>query len=66
MFNVHRVLGECRSCHRLAPLGGGTICMECLRAEDAEIGRLLRDWEHDLELLARFDAYCTERSIPDE
>jgi hypothetical protein len=66
MFNAQRGIGECRSCRRLAPLGGGTICVECLRVEEAEIGRLLRGWEQDLELLTRFDAYCTDRSIEGE
>jgi hypothetical protein len=66
MFNVHRVVGECRACRQLAPLCGGTICIECLRAEEAEIGRLMGKWEHDLALLAQFEAYCAERSVRSE
>jgi hypothetical protein len=66
MFNHHGVVGECRSCRQLAPLGRGTVCIECRRAEEAEIGRLMGEWDRDLELLARFEAYCAERSVQGE
>jgi hypothetical protein len=62
MLDDQHVIAECRSCRRLAHLGGGTLCMACLRFDETEIRRLTERWDHDLELLAQFEAYCAERS----
>jgi len=66
MFDDHQEMAECRSCRRLAPLGGGTLCMACLRFDETEIRHLTERWDHDLELLAQFEAYCAERSVQGE
>ncbi len=66
MFDDHQRMAECRSCRRLAPLDGGTLCMACLRFDETEIRHLTERWDQDLELLAQFEAYCAERSVQGE
>jgi hypothetical protein len=39
------------------------ICRSCRAADEREITRLTGAWSADLDLLARFEAYCARRAV---
>jgi hypothetical protein len=51
----------CRVCDRRRMLDDGDICAACDTARERDITRLMESWGHDLDLLARFDAFCVAR-----
>ena len=59
-------LGECVRCTRIVPVSPDRVCRQCRDTEEHEIERLTLAWSADLDLLARFEAYCTSRAAARE
>jgi hypothetical protein len=56
-------LGECTRCERIVPVSPDRVCRSCRAVEEREIARLTGAWSADLDLLARFEAYCVRRAV---
>jgi hypothetical protein len=56
-------LGECLRCTRIVPVSPDRVCRQCRDVEEREIERLTAAWSEDLDLLARFEAYCARRAV---
>jgi hypothetical protein len=59
----HSQLGECVRCQRIVPVSPDRVCRSCRALEEREIARLTSAWGADLDLLARFEAYCVRRAV---
>ena len=54
-------MARCKVCQRFARLDDRGLCPACDTPQERDIFRLLEAWEHDLDLLTRFDAFCAAR-----
>lgn len=52
----------CLRCGRVVPASPERICRRCRESDERDIERLTRAWAADLDLLTRFEAYCTRRA----
>ena len=66
MADLQSHLGECLRCTRIVPVSPDRVCRHCRNIEEREVERLTSAWSADLDLLARFEAYCTSRAAARE
>jgi hypothetical protein len=54
-------MARCKACRRFSRIDDHGLCPGCDTPQERDIVRLLEAWEHDLELLMRFDAFYAAR-----
>ena len=54
-------MARCHGCDRFALVDAEDLCERCRSPRERDIARLTAAWDRDLDLLARFDAFCAAR-----